>query len=74
MARRPHQVQSKRTLGQLLEQNGYEVTEFVGVGRLPLLWKSMIMVARSLSDLSGASVLQAESSAQPDDATKTMPL
>ena len=37
---------SKRTLGQLLEQNGYDVTEFVGVGRMSYFWKSMILVAR----------------------------
>jgi 2-polyprenyl-3-methyl-5-hydroxy-6-metoxy-1,4-benzoquinol methylase len=39
---------SRRTLTQLLEQNGFKVTEFHGAGRLPWLWKSMILVARVL--------------------------
>jgi 2-polyprenyl-3-methyl-5-hydroxy-6-metoxy-1,4-benzoquinol methylase len=37
---------SRRTLTQLLEEHGFEVLEFRGVGRLPYLWKSMILVAR----------------------------
>lgn len=37
---------SRRTLTQLLERAGFEVIRFVGVGRAPLLWKSMILVAR----------------------------
>lgn len=37
---------SRRTLSLLLEQNGFKVVEFHGVGRLPFLWKSMILVAR----------------------------
>ena len=39
---------SRRTLCQLLEQNGFEVTGFYGVGRAPLFWKSMIVTARSV--------------------------
>jgi 2-polyprenyl-3-methyl-5-hydroxy-6-metoxy-1,4-benzoquinol methylase len=37
---------SRRTLTQLLTENGFEVTGFSGVGRLPYLWKSMILIAR----------------------------
>lgn len=37
---------SRRTLGQLLSENGFETIGFSGVGRLPYLWKSMILVAR----------------------------
>jgi 2-polyprenyl-3-methyl-5-hydroxy-6-metoxy-1,4-benzoquinol methylase len=36
---------SRRTLSNLLESNGFAVTEFRGAGRLPLLWKSMILTA-----------------------------
>jgi 2-polyprenyl-3-methyl-5-hydroxy-6-metoxy-1,4-benzoquinol methylase len=37
---------SRRTLTALLERNGFIVRSFVGTGRLPLLWKSMIIVAQ----------------------------
>lgn len=37
---------SRATLTGLLENNGFTVTEFHGVGRFPYLWKSMILVAR----------------------------
>lgn len=37
---------SRATLTRLLEENGFEVTGFHGVGRLPWLWKSMALVAR----------------------------
>ena len=37
---------SRRTLTQLLNEFGFEVTEFHGSGRLPLLWKSMFVRAR----------------------------
>ena len=36
---------SRRTLTRLLKQAGFTVTGFVGVGRVPFLWKSMILVA-----------------------------
>lgn len=36
---------SRRTLTQLLEGNGWRVRRFEGVGRLPGLWKSMLLVA-----------------------------
>jgi 2-polyprenyl-3-methyl-5-hydroxy-6-metoxy-1,4-benzoquinol methylase len=39
---------SRRTLSQLLADNGFGVIGFSGVGRLPFLWKSMILVARRL--------------------------
>jgi 2-polyprenyl-3-methyl-5-hydroxy-6-metoxy-1,4-benzoquinol methylase len=37
---------SKKTLTALLEANGFRVISFDGVGRCPLLWKSMILTAR----------------------------
>lgn len=37
---------SRATLTKLLEQNGFEVTSFAGVGRFKWLWKSMIVVAK----------------------------
>lgn len=36
---------SKRTLTFLLEEQGFNVTQFIGCGRVPYLWKSMILVA-----------------------------
>jgi len=36
---------SRRTLSQLLEENGWRVRRFQGIGRLPGLWKSMLLVA-----------------------------
>ncbi|MDH5325942.1 MAG: class I SAM-dependent methyltransferase [Gammaproteobacteria bacterium] len=39
---------SKKTLSQLLEENGFKVVAFSGVGRLPYLWKSMVLVAQKL--------------------------
>lgn len=38
---------SRRTLARLLEDNGFRVIAFHGVGRAPYLWKSMILVARA---------------------------
>lgn len=40
---------SRKTLSRLLEENGFEVIEFSGVGRMPYLWKSMVLVARRRS-------------------------
>lgn len=37
---------SRPTLSALLEEQGLEVVDFLGCGRLPYLWKSMILVAR----------------------------
>lgn len=37
---------SAATLTRLLEEQQFEVTAFNGVGRLPYLWKSMILTAR----------------------------
>ncbi len=39
---------SRKTLTELLAANGFSVIEFHGVGRLPLLWKSMILVAKKI--------------------------
>lgn len=39
---------SRKTLTQLLQENGFMVTEFAGVGRVPLLWKSMVLVAKKI--------------------------
>ena len=37
---------SRVTLTQLLAENGFRVVGFSGVGRLPYLWKSMVLIAR----------------------------
>lgn len=37
---------SKDTLTQLLEDNGFKVIGFTGVGRAPYLWKSMVLIAQ----------------------------
>lgn len=37
---------SRRTLTQLLEQSGFVVEHFAGAGRVPYLWRSMVLVAR----------------------------
>jgi 2-polyprenyl-6-hydroxyphenyl methylase/3-demethylubiquinone-9 3-methyltransferase len=37
---------SRRTLGMLLEANGFEVVDFRGAGRVYGLWKSMVLSAR----------------------------
>jgi len=39
---------SKSTLSQLLEENGFRTINFIGVGRAPYLWKSMILVAQKV--------------------------
>src|ERR1700687_5099956 len=39
---------SRPTITALLTEAGFEVKRFVGVGRVPLLWKSMIVVAKKL--------------------------
>jgi 2-polyprenyl-3-methyl-5-hydroxy-6-metoxy-1,4-benzoquinol methylase len=37
---------SRKTLSQVLSDNGFKVVAFSGVGRLPYLWKSMVVVAQ----------------------------
>lgn len=37
---------SRKTLTTLLVENGFTVTHFVGCGRIPYLWKSMIIKAK----------------------------
>jgi 2-polyprenyl-6-hydroxyphenyl methylase/3-demethylubiquinone-9 3-methyltransferase len=37
---------SRKTLASLLVEAGFAVERFVGVGRIPFLWKSMVLVAR----------------------------
>lgn len=39
---------SRSTLANLLTSNGFNVIGFYGVGRVPYLWKSMVLVARAL--------------------------
>jgi 2-polyprenyl-6-hydroxyphenyl methylase/3-demethylubiquinone-9 3-methyltransferase len=39
---------SRATLTLLLQENGFDVVGFQGVGRVPGLWKSMLLVARKL--------------------------
>jgi 2-polyprenyl-3-methyl-5-hydroxy-6-metoxy-1,4-benzoquinol methylase len=37
---------SRKTLSQLLDEAGFPVVRFIGAGRMPFLWKSMIIVAQ----------------------------
>lgn len=37
---------SRATLTELLDRHGFDVVGFSGVGRVPYLWKSMVLVAR----------------------------
>jgi 2-polyprenyl-3-methyl-5-hydroxy-6-metoxy-1,4-benzoquinol methylase len=37
---------SRKTLSQLLNETGFCIVRFIGAGRLPFLWKSMILVAQ----------------------------
>jgi 2-polyprenyl-3-methyl-5-hydroxy-6-metoxy-1,4-benzoquinol methylase len=37
---------SRETLGKLLQEKGFVVTDFIGCGRIPYLWKSMVICAR----------------------------
>ena len=37
---------SKKTLSVLLRENGFEPIEFKGCGRIPYLWKSMMVVTK----------------------------
>ena len=39
---------SRKTLSQLLNESGFRIVRFIGAGRLPFLWKSMIVVAQKL--------------------------
>jgi 2-polyprenyl-3-methyl-5-hydroxy-6-metoxy-1,4-benzoquinol methylase len=39
---------SRKTLTRLLSENGFEVIGFSGVGRMPYLWKSMVLVAKKV--------------------------
>lgn len=36
---------SRRTLTRLINDNGFNVTDFSGAGRMPYLWKSMVITA-----------------------------
>jgi 2-polyprenyl-3-methyl-5-hydroxy-6-metoxy-1,4-benzoquinol methylase len=37
---------SRKTLTELLSDEGFTVSEFIGAGRIPLFWKSMILIAQ----------------------------
>lgn len=39
---------SRTTLTQIIEENGFKAIGFYGAGRLPWLWKSMIIVAQAV--------------------------
>lgn len=36
---------SRKSLSKLLEDNGFKVKHFVGCGRVPYIWKSMLLIA-----------------------------
>jgi 2-polyprenyl-3-methyl-5-hydroxy-6-metoxy-1,4-benzoquinol methylase len=37
---------SKRVIVKILNETGFDVIKFIGTGRLPFLWKSMIIIAK----------------------------
>jgi 2-polyprenyl-3-methyl-5-hydroxy-6-metoxy-1,4-benzoquinol methylase len=37
---------SRKTLSPLLNEAGFRVVRFIGAGRIPFLWKSMIIIAQ----------------------------
>ena len=39
---------SSRTITRLLTNNGFKIVGFSGVGRIPYLWKSMVIVAQKI--------------------------
>jgi 2-polyprenyl-3-methyl-5-hydroxy-6-metoxy-1,4-benzoquinol methylase len=39
---------SYKTLSQLLNKSGFRIVRFIGAGRLPFLWKSMIVLAQKV--------------------------
>jgi 2-polyprenyl-3-methyl-5-hydroxy-6-metoxy-1,4-benzoquinol methylase len=41
---------SRATLTRLLTENGFNVLAFSGVGRVPFLWKSMVLVAQKVQE------------------------
>jgi 2-polyprenyl-3-methyl-5-hydroxy-6-metoxy-1,4-benzoquinol methylase len=42
---------SRESLSELLRRSGFSTIRFVGVGRAPYLWKSMILVAQSTGEI-----------------------
>jgi SAM-dependent methyltransferase len=42
---------SHKTLSHVLKEGGFRLVRFNGAGRIPLLWKSMIMVAQKPEEL-----------------------
>ena len=39
---------SRATLSRLLSEEGFSVTGFIGAGRIPYLWKSMILISQKI--------------------------
>ena len=37
---------SRATLARLVSEEGFEIVRFVGTGRVPFLWKSMVLIVR----------------------------
>jgi 2-polyprenyl-3-methyl-5-hydroxy-6-metoxy-1,4-benzoquinol methylase len=37
---------SRKTLSRLLKEEGFEVEKFVGCGRVPYVWKSMLLISK----------------------------
>jgi hypothetical protein len=37
---------SKHTLSKLMQEEGFEIKQFVGCGRTPYMWKSMLLVGQ----------------------------
>jgi len=41
---------SKSTLSRLLKEEGFELKDFIGCGRLPYIWKSMLLCGQLKKD------------------------
>lgn len=39
---------SRHTLTSLLDEAGFEVKQFAGVGRMPFLWKDIVILAKKV--------------------------
>lgn len=42
---------SKKTLFFLLNKNGFKIIKFIGVGRIPYVWKSMVLIAEKKDEI-----------------------
>lgn len=64
---------SRRTLGLLLREAGFEDLQFQGVGRIPWVWKSMIFEARKPQSTAAVEPIRSSSTASPAPLPKHLP-